>query len=90
MHCGSMTTPETAAGRVYAILRANTGTWMDAWALQEQAALSTAISTRVSEIRAQLESDPERGEQIEHEQRGHRHYYRVVVQRRERQMELAI
>ena len=74
MHCGRIDR-DTAAGRVFNILRANAGHWVDAWGLT-LASKTTAISTRISEIRHQLATD-ERYD-IESDQQGRKWYYRVV------------
>ena len=53
MHAGSITNPETAAGRLYAFLSANPNRWWSGWDLTKTAR-TTAIGTRISEIRQQL------------------------------------
>ena len=77
MHPGSIDNPETAAGRVYDHLRAHMGKWFGGWELQ-QAAETTALSTRISEIRKQLDLDRVRGERIEVKQQGQRWFYRLT------------
>lgn len=75
MHAGNIDN-DTAAGRVYRALSARPGIWLDAWELMT-AARTTAVSTRISEVRHALR---DRGgiEQVEHKQAGHNHYYRIV------------
>lgn len=73
MHAGSINNPDTAAGRVYRILQDLRGGWIGGWELT-QAARTTAVSTRVSEIRSQLTDEQE----IQVEQRGRYFYYRLV------------
>ena len=80
MHAGSIHS-DTAAGRVYAVLHEHEGEWVGGWDLA-MAAHTTAVSTRVSEVRAQLN-----GETLEVRQVGHDWYYRLVPCG---QMELAI
>ena len=74
MHYGSIHN-DTAAGRTYRLLKAFNGLWMDSWYLTRQAR-STAIGTRISEIRKQLPA----GERVETKQEGHKFFYRLVVQ----------
>ena len=52
MHCGSLT-GDSGAARVYRRLRASEGQWIGAWDLTLDCR-TTAISTRVSEVRHQL------------------------------------
>lgn len=85
MHYGSITQrhkpgphggakrPLTAAARVYRILRNWSPRWVGSWKLT-LAAETSAVSTRVSEVRHQL---PE-GWKIEHKQVKQKHYYRIV------------
>lgn len=87
MHGGSIDRPETAAGRVYEVLNARRGQWVGGWDLQ-MAAQTTAVSTRISEVRAQLVRNPARGERIEMEQRGRKFYYRLVADKG--QLEFAV
>lgn len=72
MHPGKLTT-DTAAARVWRFLLAHEGTWINSWLLTVSTK-TTAISTRISEVRHQL---PE-GYRLEHERRGQKNYYRVV------------
>ena len=78
MHAGSIDTQETAAGRVYAVLREREGQWVGGWDLQQEA-VTTAVSTRVSEVRSQLERDAWRGEAVEMKQEGRKFFYRLVA-----------
>ena len=71
MHVGSIRNPGTAAGRVYDVLRSRCGDWLSGWDLTT-AARTTAIGTRISEIRAQLPQ----GQRIEHSPRPSPHYAR--------------
>lgn len=77
MHSGSITNPKSKAGRLYRIMRANPGKWFDSWQLTMLAG-TTAIATRISEIRQQLPS-VRPGEMVEHDQRGRLHYYRITL-----------
>lgn len=52
MHVGSVDR-DTAAGRVWDVLHENLGRWVSGWDLTVRAR-TTAISTRVAEIRQQL------------------------------------
>jgi len=70
MHAGSIES-DTAANRVYSYLRANRGHWIGGWRLTLDTE-TTAISTRISEIRHQLPV----GEAIETKQEGRRFFYR--------------
>jgi hypothetical protein len=72
MHCGSIEN-NTAAAKVYRILRGLHGQWIGGWELTVKAEV-TAVSTRVSEIRRQLPPHIE----IQHRQRGRKHFYRVI------------
>ena len=73
MHAGSITNDLTAAARVYAALRGANGRWLNGYELQDEAR-TTAVSTRVSEVRRQLPA----GEEIEMKQEGRRFYYRLT------------
>lgn len=53
MHAGKIATTDTAAGRVYHYLKGLDGQWVDGWTLA-LSTRTTAVSTRVSEIRHQL------------------------------------
>ena len=77
MHAGSIDNPDTAAHRVYTVLKALDGNWIGGWDLTIRSQAS-AMSTRVSEIRKQLEREPDRGEAVESEQRGTKWFYRIV------------
>jgi hypothetical protein len=70
MHTGRLDTL-SAAARVYRYFRMHPDAWLDSWRLTLDCQ-TTAISTRVAEIRAQLPSD----ELIETKQEGKRFYYR--------------
>lgn len=82
MHPGSIANSKTAAGRVYECLRRNAGKAYDAYALQIDAA-TTAVSTRISEVRAQLPV----GERINVERRNvngqPRWFYTLVIEQME-------
>ncbi|MCK4306083.1 MAG: hypothetical protein KAY24_17720 [Candidatus Eisenbacteria sp.] len=69
MHAGSID-GMTAAARVYRVLKSEQR-WIGGYELQDRAE-TTAVSTRVSEVRHQL---PET-EAIEMKQEGHRFFYR--------------
>ena len=73
MHAGRLDGSGSAA-RVYRYLRER-GDWVDAWELT-MACQTTALSTRVSEIRHQLGP----GEAVEARQVGRRWYYRIAGQ----------
>ena len=75
MHAGKLT-GDAAAARVYRILRARPGRWVDGWELT-LGAQTSAVSTRISEVRSQLP----KGEKIEVEQVGHGFWYRLVDNR---------
>ncbi|MCC6490702.1 MAG: hypothetical protein IT364_24665 [Candidatus Hydrogenedentes bacterium] len=83
MHYGNLDR-DTAAGRIYRDLSARRGQWCDAWVLMTETR-TTAVSTRVSEVRAQLEASG-RDERIEVDQRGKKWFYRIVAE--PKQMEL--
>ena len=85
MHTGNIDNPETAAGRVYNVLKGHYGEWLGGWELT-QYAQTTAVSTRISEIRAQLTLDPDRREKVEMKRDGRYFYYRIAGT--ESQMEL--
>jgi len=76
MHVGKLDN-DTAAGRLYRILRAHPGEWMGGWELS-QAAATDCLSTRISEVRRQLP----RHLVMEHEERRidgkRRQFYRVT------------
>lgn len=80
MHLGNIHS-NTAAGRVYAVLCARDGDWISGWDLA-QAARTTAVSTRVSEVRMQLF-----GATVETRRDRDGYWYRLVAERG--QMELA-
>ena len=71
MHSGKIQN-NTKAGQVYAFLKQHPG-WHGGWELAI-ATGTTAISTRISEIRSQLPPN----ERIEVTQKGKRWYYRLV------------
>ena len=77
MNAGSILTEATKPGAVFALLRTSPGRWFGGWELT-MAAQVTAIGTRISEIRDRLRAGQAPGWQVEHEQRGTRHFYRVV------------
>lgn len=74
MHPGSIDNPTTAAARVYRVLSDLGGQWIGGWELT-QAAHTTAVSTRISEVRMQVERH---GERVEVEKRGRLYFYRLV------------
>ena len=80
MHAGNITS-DSAAGRVYQRLARDAGKWVDAWQLALDAE-TTAVSTRVSEVRRQVAA---LGMSVEHEERREagkrRQYYRLVPAR---------
>lgn len=73
MHAGSIDSDIAKAARVYRQLKRHTNKWCDAWWLTVETE-TTAISTRISEVRHQLPP----GERIEVKQEGGRFYYRLV------------
>ena len=73
MHAGSIN-GSSAAGRVFRYLRENVGEWIDGWTLTMECRV-TAVGTRVSEIRSQIDGT---GYAIEHAQYSSGHYYRLV------------
>lgn len=77
MHAGLIDNPDTAAHRVYCVLKSLNGAWIGGWELTQRAQ-TPAVSTRVSEIRAQLFVEPWRKEKIESKQRGRYWFYRIV------------
>ena len=76
MHVGSIDSDLTAAGRVYSYLR-RYREWVGSWTLTYDTH-TTAISTRISEIRYQLAQRVPPDEEIEVKQVGHLFYYRLV------------
>lgn len=86
MHAGSLDR-NTEARKVYEVLVRSDGRWLGGRELQDLA-YTTAVSTRVSEVRHALNREAWRCERLEHEQRGRYHFYRVVATGK--QMELAI
>lgn len=73
MHVGNISNVHTAAGRVYAYLVEHVNNWCDAWTLTI-ACETTAISTRISEVRHQVKAN----EIVEHVRDGKRNLYRIV------------
>jgi hypothetical protein len=71
MHAGSINSDLTAAGRVYKYLRERPERWIGGWQLTIETG-TTAISTRISEVRHQLPKT----EKIETNQEGQRFFYR--------------
>lgn len=78
VHPGRIDTDLTAAGRLYSHLRRHRGKWIGGWQLTLDTK-TTAVSTRISEIRHQL---PET-EQIEVKQEGRNFFYRWMKVDRE-------
>ncbi len=74
MHVGKLTT-DTAASRVYAILKARGGDFIGGFELS-MVAQTSAVSTRISEIRKQLPAN-ERIERITGRDR--KQFYRLVT-----------
>ena len=72
MHSGKLE-GDTAANRVYQYLKRNQGQWFGGWDLTI-ATRTTAISTRISEIRHQVPAN----ERIEVDQEGTYWFYRLV------------
>lgn len=76
MHTGRLDT-DSAAGRVYRYLKQHKGCWVDAWTLTVETG-TTAISTRISEVRHQL-NEKQIPEAIETRQDANRRwYYRLM------------
>ena len=73
MHYGSIY-GNTAAGRVYRYLMRHEGEWCDPWEMT-LACKTTGISTRISEVRAQLDGT---GLHLERKREGYNNFYRVV------------
>jgi len=73
MYLGSIESDLTAAGRVYSYLKRRMNKWCDAWWLTVDTK-TTAISTRISEVRHQLPPD----ERIEKKQVKGKFFYRLV------------
>lgn len=75
MHAGSLT-GNTAAARVYRVLKAESPSSVGGWDLSLMARV-TAVSTRVSEVRHELErlNLPER---VEVTRIGREYFYRIV------------
>jgi len=86
MHAGNHRSPTTAAGRVYAVLAAQSGVWMGGWDLT-LAAQTSAVATRVWEVDQGLDGEGNR-ERIERRREGRKWFYRHV--RVAGQLELAI
>jgi len=63
----------TKCGKVYRYLLARLGWWQDAWSLTLNTE-STAISTRISEVRQQLPASLT----LEHRVDGGKHFYRLM------------
>ena len=77
MHFGSIDNDQTKAARVYSILTSRYGHWWDAWELT-LLAQTTGLSTRISEIRQQLEA-ARPDERLEVDDGGHKKwFYRIV------------
>ena len=75
MHVGSIAEDSVAAAaRVYRTLKAAHGGWIGGWELQSESH-TTAVSTRVSEVRHQLPSS----ESVEMKQVGQQFFYRIVT-----------
>lgn len=53
IHAGDISDPATKAGRLFEVMKTRPGEWWDALELQSLIGISTAIGTRVSEIRFQ-------------------------------------
>jgi hypothetical protein len=73
MHSGRIDS-NTAAGRVYLYLIGLGGRWVGGWELA-MATQTTAISTRISEIRHQLAGT---GRRVETMRDGNRWFYRIA------------
>lgn len=81
MHAGSINT-NSAAGRLYRLLRAEPGRWHSGWDLTMVARV-TALSTRISEIRDQLSGDePILAERRRRRGGGVGYWYRLVIEPR--------
>jgi len=57
MHVGNIN-KGTAAGRLYRVLRLHLGEWTDAFVLAQEAR-TTCLSTRIAEVRKQVEPEYE-------------------------------
>ena len=73
MHPGRIDS-DTAAGRVYRHLRSVQGSWVGGWELA-MATKTTAVSTRVSEVRHQLHGT---GQRVEANRDESGWFYRIV------------
>lgn len=82
---GSIWSYETKAGRVYRALLKREGQWVNGWDLT-QVCQTTAISTRISEVRQQLPA----GEVIEGRRVGRSGGYEYRLVAAAGQMELAL
>ena len=85
MHCGSLN-GKTAAGRVFRLLDERRSEWLTGWELTMKAQ-TTAVSTRISEVRHQLPPHL----RLEHRTTREGHEYRLVwvgAVKSERQMAL--
>lgn len=73
MHAGRLDA-DTAAARVYRHLRNNAGQWVGGWELAMETR-TTAVSTRISEVRLRLRGT---GQRVEVCQVGKTWWYRIV------------
>lgn len=73
MHAGKLEN-KTAAARVFGELYRRLDEWVDGWSLT-LAAQTTAVSTRISEVRAQLPD----GYELDTKQEGRGFWYRLRV-----------
>lgn len=71
MHAGKIDN-KTAAARVFSVLHKRLGEWVGGWDLTVEAR-TTAVSTRISEVRTQLPD----GMNLETRQEGHQFFYRL-------------
>ena len=83
MHTAKALTSNTKAGQLFWYMREYLGQWMSGWRLSQELH-TTCLSTHIAEIRQMLANNPtflladNPTFHVEHKQRGHEHFYRVV------------
>lgn len=83
MHTAKSLTPNTMAGRLFWHMHAHPGQWLSAWELATKIQ-TTCLSTYIAEIRHLLKrtcvhtTRDGKSYCVEHDQRGRKHFYRVV------------
>ena len=76
MHYGSID-KSSACARVLEVLKSKAGEWVSGWDLTVNS-FTTAVGTRISEIRAQSARLAELGYKLEMKREGRGFFYRVV------------